>query len=155
MNALARRPMGQAVAPLGLRPDLVALHEVLAQLEEGHSADEALDAAICAALGWDVTADRWGARRRIAWRCRSPLSSRWEVVPAITGRVDHAALLRPWRWDYSAGEVGGAGRAWCRERRTRPGHEMPRYFELSRLTAARAMASVALFAQRSIAMEGC
>ncbi|MDO9499011.1 hypothetical protein [Falsiroseomonas sp.] len=155
MNALAIRPMGQAVAPLGLRADLVALHQVLAELEQGHGADPALDAAIYAALGWQVTTDRWGTRRRLAWRCRSPLSSGWEMVPEVTDCQDHAALLVPYGWDYSAGRIDGHGRAWCREKRPLPGREMPRFFEVNRLTPARALASAALFAVRAVAMEGC
>lgn len=155
MNALAIRPVGAPVAPLGLRADLVSLHQVLLGLEEGHGADEALDVAIYAALGWQVTADRWGGgRRRLAWRCRSPLSSGWEAVPCVTSRADHAALLVPHGWDYSAGLVGGHGRGWCRERRPLPGREM-RFFECNRLSPARALASAALFAVRAIAMEGC
>lgn len=154
MNALVVRPMGQCAAPLGLRADLVALSQVLAELEQGHGADETLDAAIYAALGWQVTAGHCGTRRRLAWRCRSPMSAGWEAVPCVTGRADHAALLVPYGWDYSAGHVGGQGRAWCRERRSLAGHEMPRFFECNRLTPARALASAALFAARCVAMEG-
>jgi hypothetical protein len=150
MNALAIRPIGAAVAPFGLRADLVMLERALMALEHGGGMDRALDADIYEAIGWAV--DRQAiSRRRIAWRCRSPWSTAWEALPSPTEDVAAAAHLVPYRWDWSAGLRGGIPRAWCREQHTPPYREAW-FNEVQRATVARALTAAALFAQRQVVM---
>ena len=152
MNALAIRPVAPPVAPLGLCADLVQIEMVLAALEQGAGADRELDAAIYEALGWEVSRGAQ-ARRRLPWRCRSPLSTGWGLLPSPTDDMRAAARLVPWRWDWGCGVAGGHARGWCRDWRERPG-ALPRYAEQTRATPARALTSAALHARRQIVMGG-
>ena len=152
-TALAIRPVSAPIGLFGLRADLTALDQVLAGLDDGHVMDRDLDAAIYEALGWQVVRTPI-SRRRIAWRTRSPLSTAWLPLPSPTGDQADAASLVPHGWDYSAGVVGGLPRAWCRERRIRPGHDMPRFTECTRLTVPRSLTAAALHAHRQIATTG-
>lgn len=160
-TALATRPTGPRYAPFGLAADLAAIDQVLIKLEHGGGIDRDLDADAYEALGWTV--DRGprlrrddGARpimrRRLGWRCRSPLSSAWEVLPSPTGCEAASARLVPFRWSYSAGVVDGIPRAWCRENVPRPGRE-PRFSEVQRLTVPRALTAAALHAHRQLVLE--
>lgn len=147
MNALAIRPLAPPAAPFGLRTDLVQLHQVLAELEHGHTADRGLDAAIYEALGWEVWRGR--GRRRLGWRCRSPLALGWEPLPSPTGDTDTAARLRPEGWNWGVRAIGGKATGWC----THPRDEA-RFSEANRLSPARAVATACLFARRIVAMGG-
>ena len=151
-TAIAIRPVSAPIGLFGLRADLVALDQVLLALEHGHTGDRDLEAAIYEALGWQVSRAEI-SRRRIAWRTRSPLSTAWLPMPSPLADQADAASLVPHGWDYSAGIVGGLPRAWCRERRIRPGHDMPRFTECNRLTVPRSLSAAALHAHRIIAME--
>ena len=158
--ALAVRPCGLPAMPFGLPADLRALDTVLIELDHGHAGDRRLDADIYEALGWEV--DRGPrarldegaavARRRLGWRCRSPLASGWEVLPQPTVDMAAAARLVPWRWSWSAGVLDGLPRAWCREDAARPGR-MARYSEVQRLTVPLSLTAAALHAHRQILLE--
>lgn len=149
-TALTIRPVGAAMPPFGLRADLVMLERALVALEHGGGGDRALDADIYEAIGWSVQRGQI-SRRRMGWRCRSPYSSAWEVLPSPTEDVAAAALLVPFRWDWSAGVVRGIPRAWCREQHTPPFRE-PWFNECQRVTVARSLTAAALFAQRQVVM---
>jgi hypothetical protein len=151
-TALMVRPMAPPVAPFGLRADLLMLTQVLERLDHGHGPDRELDALIYEALGWLVERGL-PTRRRIAWRCRSPISSAWQAVPSPTADLAAAAKLVPHRWDWWAGLRGGQPRGWCQARQVRPGRDMPDFFEASRATPERALTVAALHARRSIAMK--
>jgi hypothetical protein len=152
-TAIALRQVSAPLAPFGLRADLVMIDQALGALEHGHVVDRDLDAAIYEALGWRV--ERMPiSRRRISWRTRSPVSTAWLGLPSPTSDVTDAASLVPHGWDWGAGVTDAQPRAWCRERRIRPGRDLPRFSECNRLTVARALAAAALFAHRQIAMEG-
>lgn len=160
-GALAIRELAPPARPFGLQPSVTLLGHVLQQLESGHAADRELDALIYEAIGWDVQRPRLSFdsmdrpyRRRLGWRARSPLATTWDALPSPTGDVAAARSLVPWRWSYSSGVVDGHPRAWTRSWRVLRGAEGPRFFECSGLTEARAMTRAALFAQRSVAMEG-
>jgi hypothetical protein len=145
-TAIALRQIGAPLAPLGLTPDLVMIECALGALDTGFGMDRDLDADIYAAIGWQVSRGEI-SRRRIAWRCRSPISATWEALPSPTSSLDDAAHLVPYGWGWGAGKTFGTGRAWCREMRPRPGHE-PRYSECERLSPARALTAAALHAHR-------
>jgi hypothetical protein len=151
-TALAIRPVSAPIGRFGLRTDLAALDQVLGALDHGHAGDRDLTAALYEALGWQVLRAEI-SRRRITWRTRSPLSTAWLPMPDPLADTTDAATLVPHGWDYSAGVVDGHPRAWCRERRIRPGHDLPRFAECNRLTVARALTAAALHAHRQIAME--
>jgi hypothetical protein len=146
MNAVAIRPRAAPAMPFGLRADLVALHQVLAAMEDGHAADRNLDADIYEALGWEVIRAPYPLRR-LGWRCRSPLATGWEQLPSPTGDVNAAARIRPSGWGWGVREVGGLSTGWCMDA-TAPG----RFAEVNRLSAPRAVTVAALFAHRIVAM---
>lgn len=154
-GALATTVRGPARPPFGLCALPLALDTALVALEHGAGIDRDIDAAIYAALGWEVDRGlprRAAARRRLAWRCRSPLSAAWEALPSPTDDIGAAARLVPWKWSWGTGIDRGHARAWCREDRARQGRP-PRFAECNRLTPARALAAAALFAHRQIALE--
>jgi len=158
--SVAIRQRGGCAAPFGLRADLRALDTVLITLDHGHVGDRRLDAEIYAALGWDVDCGPRArlddgaavARRRLGWRCRSPLAAGWEVLPQPTLDVGAAARLVPWRWSWWCGVMDGLPRAWCREDVARAGR-MPRYAETQRLTVALSLTVAALHAHRQIILQ--
>lgn len=152
-TAVAIRPRSRPLAPFGLCADLVMLDQVLVTLEQGYAADRDLDAAIYDALGWQVVRTPI-SRRRITWLARSPLSTAWQALPRPSADLADAATLVPHGWDWWGGVRGGQARGWCAERRVRQGRDLPVFFEQSRLTPARALASAALFAQRFVSMGG-
>lgn len=149
-TAVAVRPLSPPAAPFGMRVDLVMLDQVLIALEHGHAGDRDLDAEIYQALGWTIQRTPI-TRRRISWRCRSPLAAGWLAMPHPTGDLADAASLVPHGWDWWAGLRGGLPRGWCQARRARPGQLLPTFFEQSRLTVERSLAAAALFAHRHIA----
>ena len=149
-TALALRPLSAPILPFGLRASPALLDAAIGALDHGHGTDRALDAAIYEALGWQV--ERGAARRRLGWRCRSPLSTAWEALPSPTGCVEAAARLRPWGWAWGVAEGDGPARGWVRELRPRPGREA-RFNECNRLTPARALLAAALFGHRSVILR--
>ena len=152
-TALMVRPVSAPIAPFGLRADLMLLDHVLVGLDHGHGPDREIDARIYEALGWLVERGVT-ARRRLAWRCRSPFSMAWQEVPSPTGDLGAAARLVPWRWDWWAGVRSGQPRGWVQTRHVRPGHDLPDFFEASRGTPERSLTVAALFARRHIVLEG-
>jgi hypothetical protein len=149
-TALSIRAVGAPAPPFGLRADLVMIERALLALDHGAGGDRGLDADIYEAIGWAVQRGQV-SRRRMGWRCRSPYSSAWEVLPSPTEDVAAAACLVPYRWDWSVGLRGGIPRAWCREQHTPPYRE-PWFTEVQRLTCARSLTAAALFAQRQVVM---
>lgn len=153
-TALAIRPVSRPLSPFGLRADLGAITGVLMEMESGHAADRRLDAAIYAALGWDVETPRGAApRRRIGWWCRSPLQQAWMPLPSPTGDLAAARRLVPRGWSWSVSLVDAHARAWVSENHVRPGRYLQLFQEANRLTAERALTVAALFAHRTIIME--
>lgn len=150
MNALAIRPQGLPMAPLGLQVQPAALDHALNLLDDGHGTDRPIDAAIYEAMGWEV--DRRGTGfRRMKWWVKSPIALGWEPMPSPTGDERAAAALVPYRWSHMAGIVDGKPMAWCRENVARLGRER-RYSECNRTTVARALTAAALFAHRQIVL---
>lgn len=153
-TALAIRPVSRPLSPFGLRADLGAITGVLMEMEGGHAADRRLDAAIYAALGWDVRTPPGGTpRRRIRWWCRSPLQQAWMPLPSPTGDLAAARRLVPTGWSWGVGIRRAQPFGWCEEGVLRPGHCLPLHFEQTRLTPERALTAAALFAHRGMIME--
>ncbi len=152
MTALALRTARRAPARFGMGVDLVALTDVLIELEHGAAADRFLDATIYQALGWEVECARI-TRRRVSWQVRSPWSRDWQAMPSPTGDLADAKRLVPHRWDWRVGRRAGLPHGFVSEGTVREGHDLPIFFEASRLTEERSLSTAALFAHRHIAME--
>jgi hypothetical protein len=148
--ALALRPAGAPAAPFGLRSDLVMIEQALGRLDHGHGVDRDLDAEIYAAIGWTVQRSPI-SRRRIAWRCRSPLALGWEALPCPTEDVGAAARIVPWGWNWGVG-CRGLSTGWCREPEARAGRAAL-YAECNRHSPARALAAAALHGHRQIILR--
>ena len=153
MTALALRAPARAPRRFGMGVDLVALTDVLVELEHGCGADRFLDAAIYTALGWEVACVPI-TRRRVSWPARSPLSTVPQALPSPTADLADARRLVPYRWDWGCGRRDAHPHAWVRAATIREGHDLAVFFEQSRMSEERSLTSAALFAHRHIAMEG-
>lgn len=140
MIAAAQQLAEVRSAPAG-HPCAVALGRAIAALETARGPSRDLDAAIFAALGWEVE-----RVRGLAWRARGPASANWCRLPNPTEDIPQAARLVPWGWAWGCGWRERIGpHAWARDERA----EMV-YFEKNLRSPALALTSAALCAQREL-----
>ncbi|MBX9750466.1 MAG: hypothetical protein K5Q68_12850 [Roseococcus sp.] len=140
MNAIAARHcMGMP------RVDVTALGLVIQAVAEGATASRRLDARVMTALGWSVDL--------ATWTMRSPLSARPVKLPRLSRQLDYARFVLPFGWDWSAGERGGAGFAWCGNGAPMAEGAGALWFEAKGRTAALAFLQAALHAQRALVVD--
>jgi hypothetical protein len=127
--------------------DRHAVERMISRLEPeaGEASSPALDAAVMAALGWQLRVEH--RTRHAAWRCRSPWACHWQAVPRVSGSVDAVVQhVVPHRWDHSSGVRHGHPFGWVKL-------SDAVWFETSGSTPARALLKAALFGQRHLLLE--
>jgi len=140
VNAIAARHF------IGMpRVDVTALGLVIRAVAEGATASRKLDARVMTALGWGVDC--------ATWTMRSPLSAQPVALPRLSQRTDCARFVLPFGWDWSAGERGGRGFAWCGNGAPLVEGAGALWFEATGRTAALALLQAALHGQRALVVD--
>jgi hypothetical protein len=125
--------------------DVTALGRVIRMVAEGAPASRSLDARVMSALGWIVDP--------VTWSMRSPLAARPMPLPRLSRRTDCARFVLPFGWDWSAGERGGTGFAWCSNGAPMIEGAGALWFEATGRTAALALLQAALHGQRALVVD--
>jgi hypothetical protein len=137
-RATARRPIPAPIAALP-GPSLAAIERAILAAEDAARGSRGLDAAIFAALGWDLD-------RTDQTLGRSPWALSLMRLPRATSCLSAARALVPPGWDWGVAQRAGRPQAWCREPAS------ARFAEKTGPTAALALARAALHAQRQVAL---
>lgn len=132
-----------------LRVNLRVLDDVILALEDGAPAGRALDADVMTALGWRVIRPS-ATGNRTAWLMQSPLSTQRQVLPRVSRDAGATRALRIPGWDYSSGERGGRGTAWCGNGAPPVEGAGALWFEANAATEALALLRVWLHAYRAL-----